>query len=323
MKDSTPRVSIGLPVYNGERYIREALDSVLAQTFKHFELIISDNASTDRTAEICRAYVKADPRIKYFRNEENLGAAANYNRVFRLSSGTYFKWTAHDDIMAPAFLERCVEMLDCYPSAVLCYPKTLIIDENGERIEHYADNLKLASPRADERYRSYHQRFRVKKTCNPIAGLIRSRMLNMTPLIGNYVASDMILLGELSLLGEFMEVPEYLFYRRIHPMTSVQANPGLADRAVWFDPGQKGRIQLTVWRWFYEYVRAVMRAPLNLTERVLCLLQTGIWLGWNSVRLRKDLRNALSQLLGRSYPGRILLESGRALMGRNRVRRTN
>src|SRR5436190_12174806 len=93
-----PIVSIGLPVFNGERYLRQALDSLLGQDFQDFELIISDNASTDRTAEICRAYVAKDRRIRYYRNESNIGSAPNYRRVFELARGEFFKWCSHDDV---------------------------------------------------------------------------------------------------------------------------------------------------------------------------------------------------------------------------------
>ena len=127
-----PRVSIGLPVYNGEKFIREAIDSIFSQTFEDFELIISDNGSTDRTQQICQAYAAQDLRIRYYRNKKNIGAARNYNLVFELASGEYFKWAAHDDLCAPEYLERCVEILDRDPDVVLCYPKTSIIDEHGE-----------------------------------------------------------------------------------------------------------------------------------------------------------------------------------------------
>ncbi len=123
-----PRVSVGLPVYNGENFIKDALDSILAQTFEDFELIISDNASTDGTQQICRQYTSKDQRIRYIRNDGNIGASKNFNQVFELSSGEYFKWIAHDDLCAPEFLERCVEVLDQDPSIVLCFARPKAID---------------------------------------------------------------------------------------------------------------------------------------------------------------------------------------------------
>src|SRR5262245_38883261 len=116
---SRPRVSIGLPVYNGERYLAETLNSMLAQTFEDFELIICDNASTDQTEQICRFYAGKDTRICYVRNATNLGAAKNYRRTFELSSGDYFRWANCDDLFAPESLACCVEILDWKPSVVL------------------------------------------------------------------------------------------------------------------------------------------------------------------------------------------------------------
>src|SRR4051794_3298661 len=93
-----PKLSIGLPVYNGENFLAHAVDSILAQDFRDFELIISDNASTDRTAEICRGYAESDPRVRYVRFETNQGGSRNFCYVFELARGEYFKWAAHDDV---------------------------------------------------------------------------------------------------------------------------------------------------------------------------------------------------------------------------------
>ena len=106
--DKKLRVTIGLPVYNGETYLEETLDSILNQTYTEFELIISDNGSSDGTRLICEEYAAKDDRIKYYRSVKNLGAAPNYNRAFELSSGEYFKWADYDDPLAPEFLSKCV-----------------------------------------------------------------------------------------------------------------------------------------------------------------------------------------------------------------------
>ena len=106
-----PLVSIGLPVFNGEDFLENALDSILNQTYKNIEVIVCDNASTDRTSSIISAYHKNDDRIKYHRQEINIGAAGNYNRTFELSIGKYFKWAAHDDVMHENYIEQCVHCL--------------------------------------------------------------------------------------------------------------------------------------------------------------------------------------------------------------------
>src|SRR5215813_13707549 len=135
MSNCKPRVTIGLPVYNGERFLEQTLDSLLVQSYADFELIISDNASTDRTEEICRVYALKERRIRYSRNEANRGYAWNYNHLFALSTGEYFKWATADDVCQPNYLARCVDVLDSDPSIVLAFPKTRFIDETGELLE--------------------------------------------------------------------------------------------------------------------------------------------------------------------------------------------
>src|SRR3982751_1385660 len=141
----SPRVSIGMPVRNGQRYIRQAIDSLLNQTFSDLELIVCDNASNDATESICRDYAARDSRVRYFRNPQNIGPAENHNKCFALSRGEYFKWHAHDDMCASTQLERCVEALDNDPSIVIAYPKTLIVDDAGNPVDEYEFPLRTDS----------------------------------------------------------------------------------------------------------------------------------------------------------------------------------
>ena len=103
---NTPKVSIGMPVYNGEGYIQSAIESILQQDFTDFELIISDNGSNDKTQAICKQFAQIDSRVIYHRSDRNRGAAWNYNRLFDLSRGEYFKWQAHDDLCRPQFISN-------------------------------------------------------------------------------------------------------------------------------------------------------------------------------------------------------------------------
>ena len=294
MNNNKHRVSIGMPVYNGENFIKEAIDSILAQTFKDFELIISDNASTDGTAEICRAYATKEQRIRYYRNEHNLGAAKNYNRVFELSSGEYFRWAAHDDVLAPELIERCVEVLDQDLSVVLCYSKAGKIDQNSALVGIYDDSeMKVDSQKPHERF---HDLISIPHICISIFGLIRASALNTTPLIASYVTSDRILLGELSLMGRFYILPEQLFCRRYHPQAlSSGAYPRLQTRLGWFDSQKAGRINFPTWRSGIEYFKAVTRASLSWSERLLCYAQMGAWLKRQWSGLFKDLVIAVIQ----------------------------
>jgi len=269
-----PRVSIGMPVYNGEKYLVDALESVLTQTFTDFELIIVDNASSDHTQDICLAYAKIDPRIQYHRNESNLGAAANYNKAFALSSGEYFKWMPHDDRMAPENLARCVEVLDREPSVVLCYPKTMNIDERGNEIGPYNDRLHLLSPKPQERLGQLVTRC---GDCNAVLGLIRSESMRKTHLIDKYRGSDFTFLVELCLLGKFWEVPEYLFLRRKHPDRVIQTTTPLVEIARWFDPDYRGKGKHYQIQLFRKQLSIIRDSGLSWTKRQICYLQVGRW----------------------------------------------
>ena len=207
-----PRVSIGLPVYNGERYLRESIDSILAQTFQDFELVVCDNASTDATARICEEYAERDPRVRYFRNERNIGGINNANLTFERSRGELFRWAAHDDVCAPALLERCVQTLDERADAVGVYPGTINIDEDGIGTgSRYGKEGTATRPHA--RFRELSYRYH---PCEPIYGVIRSEVLRKTRLQQNYTGSDRALLCELALHGPFVQIPEPLFYKRYH-----------------------------------------------------------------------------------------------------------
>jgi glycosyltransferase involved in cell wall biosynthesis len=271
MKENTPRVSIGMPVFNGEAYLQEAIESILNQTFTHFELIISDNASDDKTPEICQRYAKQDDRIRYFRNDRNLGGAWNYNRVFALSSGQYFKWAAHDDVLEPTFLQSCVDVLDSNPEAALCYSRTRIINESGQVTGTVKTDINLPQRRPCDRYEEVFRRLKKVENfvCNPIFGLIRSHALGQTPLIGPYLASDQTLLAELALHGQFIEIPQYLFARRDHVKRAMKS-ASASERAEWFSPANRGKRLFPHWTFFREYLRGVHRVHMPWTQKLKC-----------------------------------------------------
>jgi len=128
VSESHPLVSIGIPIFNAEEFLADALESLLGQTLGDFELLISDNASTDGTEEIGRAFAARDPRIQYVRNTQNLGASPNFNRVLEMARGKYFKCAAHDDLCEPTYLEKCVSVLEGDKEAVHCFTGTKLID---------------------------------------------------------------------------------------------------------------------------------------------------------------------------------------------------
>jgi glycosyltransferase involved in cell wall biosynthesis len=264
-------VSIGLPVYNGARHLAETLDSLLAQDFDDFELIISDNASTDETGTICRDYLGRDARIRYCRNDHNLGAAGNYNRTFALARARYFKWAPHDDLYAPAYLRRCVETLDAaHPGVVLCYPQTRLINGHGQVHSEHEDDLDIREPTPSGRLARLLDN--AASWCHPVVGLIRTDSLRTTGLIGRHAGADHVLLAELALRGEFHEIPEPLFFRRVHEggSPSLQANGSPEELAAWFDPRNQERIALPRTRMLIEHLHAVRRAPISTREKLRC-----------------------------------------------------
>jgi glycosyltransferase involved in cell wall biosynthesis len=269
MSSSIPTVSIGLPVYNGERYLAGAIQSLLGQDYQNFELIISDNASTDGTEEICRSMAAQEPRIRYFRNAENIGATRNYNRVFQLSRGAFFKWASHDDECHTTLIRRCLEVYkECPPSTVLVYPKSEIIDERGA-VKHLApDDISCRSDRAVKRFAKvlFSSSF-----ANPLWGLIRSDALKKTRLMG-VIEADHVLLGELSLIGQLIEFPEVLYRMRRHERCATEINKSAKALLAWHDPSRANeRILLPHWeRTYIEYLKGVHHASLRPISRILC-----------------------------------------------------
>jgi glycosyltransferase involved in cell wall biosynthesis len=280
-----PAVTIGMPVYNGAKYIEAALDSILAQTYTDFELVISDNASTDATEEICRRYAQADGRIRYSRNPKNLGAAANYNRLIHLARGRYFRHAAHDDILAPTNIERCVEILDRNPDVVLVYPRMTIMNAAGEPTGTREHSLEVDAGRPSVRFAKYATSIDEGSMCDPVFGLFRTSSLRQTALLGAYMGADMILLGEMALRGRIVEIPEYLFFERYHAEGSVLSNPTLDDRAAWFDVDSRGKLinQMPAYRWLWEQCAAIQRARLSPLETIGCYIALRHWI-WNGKR---------------------------------------
>ena len=271
--EKKPRISIGLPVYNAEKYLRHALDAILSQTFEDFELIICDNASTDSTAGICASYALADNRIRFYRNDRNLGAAENFNRVFSYARADYFKWIAYDDICLPEFLEKCVEVLDRDPQVALCYPKTLLIDADGKEIMKYEDRLHMMQGDPHDRLRHFLTKVNL---ANAVFGVIRTSVLRETGLLGKYFGADYILLMEICLRGKFFEVPEHLFLRRDHERNSRRLPK--KEIAVWWDTSRKTVYKYIQSRLVSEQFLAINRSGLLWFEKGLCFAQIGRWI---------------------------------------------
>jgi len=287
------RLSIGLPVYNGERFIRFALDALVQQTYRDFEVIISDNASTDGTMLICQEYAQRYPNIRYFRNPENIGAAENFNRLFEMGHGEYFKWAAADDVISPTFLEQCVQVLDANPSVALCYSKVNRINSSGEVDGTYDYPMWVSNPAPHVRFSDL---ILVNHFCVAIFGVIRRSVLAQTPLIGKYVGSDRVLLAELGLRGQMVEIQEYLFHRRDHPQTSGRQY-NIYKRLSWFDPTRRTSINLVNWNVGLKYLEAVRRVRLPWSEKAACYRVSLRWFIHRRRVLIEDIKTAIVQIL--------------------------
>ena len=256
-------MSIGLPVFNGERYLGRALDSLITQDYEDFELIISDNASTDGTSEICHDYAQRDRRIMIHRNGRNIGAVGNFNRTLGLASGEYFRWAAHDDWCAPDYLSRCVEVLDDDPSMVLCFTAMGVADEEGKVFRVHREDLEgAASDRP--RIRFHTVLWSLVDCTSPVFGLMRSSTLRRNELVlPNAPELDRVLIGELSLYGGIRQLPEVLFFHHGPP-----GHPR-RDQWTWMDPANVNRIRANTARIIQQHLAALWRAPIGALDKVV------------------------------------------------------
>lgn len=299
------KVSLGMPVFNAERFIKEALESIVKQSFEDFELVISDNCSTDNTEAICREYASGDERIRYFRQRANYGVVHNFNAAFRLTSGEYFKWAAADDVCGRDYLLRCVEVLDQDPTVVLAWPTTKGIDENGEPAVLFNEVSDLNSanstyaPDPVVRFRRLMQN--MWWVDGPFYGLTRASVLSRTSLHPHHYSGDQILIAELALLGRFYEVPEELFFSRTHSQKTSRVKT-LRERAELVygksRPGMHLRPWTLVWGYPHRlllYAKAIERSPLTRAQKIQCyreVLRTiRWWMGVRSGRVVSRLTN--------------------------------
>jgi len=285
--ESQPLVTIGLPVYNGGKLLVPCLDSLVAQTYGNFEIVISDNASTDDTKAICEQYAARDSRIRFFTIDKNRGAAWNHRRVLELASGEYFKWCGADDAAAPRFVAECVSALKARPDAVLAFPLTVVIDEDGQAVRKTTDRLPVSSPDPRIRFKALLSNWEI--THSPFYGVMRRSALERIRPFGDFLAGDRSFLAELALAGPFLQVEEFLMYRRHYSKhwkrtTEIEQemlNPAGADE---FCPRE-----FTMLR---EHTISSIRTDASFGYRLRLIGTVGQW----AFRLRREL---LSE--GRAY----------------------
>lgn len=292
-----PRLTIGMPVFNGERFLGRALDSLLAQDFRDFVLLVSDNASTDATADVLAAYASRDERVRLMRQPRNLGASPNWNVVAERATTELFTWAACDDEYEPTFLSRCIALLDADPELVLAYTGTVDIDEDGRRLQEWDEFFRLDDADPAVRFRELVSRDHM---CFQLFGVVRTAVLQDTALLGAFPDADRVTLAELALRGRLGAVPEPLFLHREHEGRSVNVHRASRDRLAWFDTSNVRSRAFPAWRLGREFAAAATRAPLTSAERARVLLQMTAWLGHSRTRLVRNLaRSAVDELRGR------------------------
>jgi glycosyltransferase involved in cell wall biosynthesis len=269
---AAPRLTLGLPTYNGEEFLAEALDALLAQTYTDFELIISDNGSSDRTGEIAREYAAKDHRVRYVHHPVNRGSTFNHNFVVEQARGELFKWVSDDDLYAPDLLQRCIDALDAHPEVVLAHAWTAFIDETGEIT--IAIDYPLATDAADpaERFRS----LLYTHGGDDFYGVIPMSVLR------NFHWADRTIVAELALQGRFYNVPEFLYFRRDHPTRATRIGSDVRRRCVTLDPKRADRWRHPVARLLGEYLlayaSAIWRTPISTTDRLRCTKELAVWI---------------------------------------------
>lgn len=245
-----PRLTLGLPTYNGEQFLGEALDALLAQTYTDFELLVSDNGSTDRTAEIVRRYAAEDPRVRYVHHPVNRGSSFNHNLVIDQARGKFFKWVSDDDLYAPDLLQRCMEALDRRPEISLAHAWTAFIDDQGRVTDKIDYGLTTDMRDPVERFRSVLH----TQGGDDIYGVIRMPVLRSVAPFGSYHWADRVFVAELALHGPFHNEPEFLYFRRDHPDRTTRVGLDVRQRCARLDPARANRWRHPMVRLLGEYV---------------------------------------------------------------------
>ena len=281
-----PQVSIGMPVYNGENFIEQAIESLLRQTFGDFELIISDNASTDATASICERFAAQDARIRYLRANKNHGASWNHEVVIRAARAPLFKLAAHDDTCESTHLERCVSALKDNPNAVLAYTKTLMRFEQRDQLSYYNDEVALESPIAALRYGDL---LNEAPPAFPIFGVVRLNALLSIPRFEAYKASDRVVLSRLALMSPFIYIDEPLFHYRWHADNASNLMNTRDGFYRWWNPNGRSKKVFPELRLAWEHLKSPFLIPLNFKQRRACLREWRLWLRTRWPHVKDDV----------------------------------
>lgn len=262
---SERKVIVGLPVYNGQKFLGAAIESHLSQSFGDFDLVISDNGSTDTTQAICTDYASKDKRVKYLRSPENRGILWNHRRVLEAieNPNQYFRWAGADDIMGPGLLQSMVAILDSRPEVEAVMPDTKNIDDRGEIIGSMARTLDLQSTDVYERA---HDILTARYQHVVAYGLLRASTLQLMRTGPNFIGWDPVFIWELALRGQVEQLAGPVLLRRFHP-GSISHVKTVKEMRKWVEPNAKGGMNFPHWTWAYEHLRVLLATPLSMRDR--------------------------------------------------------
>ena len=286
---SEPLVGLGMPVYNGARYVAAAIHSILGQSLGDLELVICDNASTDGTEEICRGLAAQDPRVRYLRNPVNLGAHPNFNLAFRNARGRYFKWAPHDDELRPDYLRECVAALEGNPDAALCQTDIEYIGEAGETIGTF-DGQIPGSDSQDAAIRFAALTLR-PHDCYDVMGVFRRKALEESRLLESFHGADRALLAQIATYGRTLHVHRPLLRVRDHAGRYTRAMTRPGDRARWHDSRLAGKRSFPTWRLYGRLWQSALHMRGARSQRTLASVGLLRWwfVNWNAIRMGLDV----------------------------------
>jgi glycosyltransferase involved in cell wall biosynthesis len=284
-----PLVSVGMPAYNSERTIAQAIECILNQDLQDLELVVSDNASSDRTWQIVQGYAARDPRVVPLRQAANIGANGNYTAVLRAARGRYFKWTSSSDWCAPSFLSRCIQTLEQRPDAVLVSPRTFLFTHDVDQRQPYADDRPFDHDDPVQRFKDVTLGLKLNNVLN---GVVRTQALRRTRAIEHYRDADVVLVKHLALLGKLLLLDEALFGRRMDEATATRLMSAEAVHAHHY-PTPTARALLPSVRFAVGSLQAVGASDLGLQDRLRAVAWIGKAMRWRWPVLRREFAEAL------------------------------
>ena len=275
--EKAPLVTVGVPLYNAEKYVEQALTSLLSQTFEDFEIVVCDNASTDRTREIVLQLAEHDSRIRFYRNRKNRGLVFNFNRVYELGRGEFFRWHAYDDFCQPTYLEECMRVLRDNPDVIGSYSLGYQVDGSGTVVNTQVEEQLKAALLND----SAVHRIKATVTRNGWSGVVhgvfrRTAMSEFMP-YRDYFGADRLLLTQLAMSGRMMAVEDGLWVQRYHDNNSSRRSTRELAELLTGRP-QRGLI-FPMGKAFVDYIRLFRDpslGPLETARAISYLVFHGI-----------------------------------------------